>query len=219
MVTKMGSHGLASSNNMHFQSLQVTNSVSSCREGSLWAGGTSERCWGWDEPRTGQAEITLSAQQPADAARFSLPQTFLMCLDGSIVESAVGGRPAPPGGHGPSWALLADEGRALMPVQLPVLTAERLNWGGCRSMSCVSQEKVHNGSGTIKPGRFMPLRLGVCVQQVFLGAGRGPVRFGFLHPTVCTFSLFVRGHNACTEDSPPLLLNPSTKRYLLRPVF
>lgn len=88
MVTKMGSHGLASSNNMHFKSLQVTNSVSGCREGSLWAGGTSERWWGRDGPCTGQAEIPLSARQPADTARVSLPQTFLMCLDSSMVESA-----------------------------------------------------------------------------------------------------------------------------------
>lgn len=90
MVTEMGRHGLASSNNTHFKSLQATNSVSGCREGSLWAGGTSERCWGRAGPRTGQAEIPLSARQPADAARVSLLQTFLTCLDSSIVESARG---------------------------------------------------------------------------------------------------------------------------------
>lgn len=33
---------------------------------------------------------------------------------------------------------------------------------------------------------------GACVQQLFLGdRGGGPASWGFLHPTVCTFSLFV----------------------------
>lgn len=208
VVRKMGLHGIALLNTMHFKWLQVTDAEPGSAGRRLSAGRGQEQCKlckdhseSWAARRCG---------------RFSLLQT---CRQHCWVEGKLSSASSGHGGRSSSWALLADEGGALMAARLPVLTAERLNLGGCRSMNCVSQEKLHNGPRTIKLWRFMPSCLGVCVQQLFLGEGRGHVSRGFLHPTVCTFSLFVRGNNACTKDNPPLLLNPSTKRYLLRLAF
>lgn len=50
---------------------------------------------------------------------------FLMFLDGGIL----GGGLPPSSSY---WVLLTDEGGVWRAAQLPVLTAERLNLGGCR---------------------------------------------------------------------------------------
>ena len=85
-----------------------------------------------------------------------------------------------PDGHGTSSGLLLLKTVGLWravrtphPHPTPVLTAERLNLGGCRWMSCLSQEKVHNGPGTIKLWRFMLWRLGSVCSASFPWGGGG----------------------------------------------